>query len=130
MQMKTSRNEGFVLILVIIAIGLIGAVMIVLAAGANTMMFQSDTAYLQAVERNLTASGLAWSRLNIRGKSPETFSRTVSLDLADMNIRGSSLTIAVGAPVDNQVEVQINTSCTRGRRTLDHAKKFTLLLQQ
>jgi len=129
MQMKTSRNKGFVLWLVIIAIGLIGAIMIVLTAGANTMMFQSDTAYLQAIERNLTASGLAWSRVNIRGKSPETFSRTISLDLANMNIRGSSLTIAVGAPTDNRVEVQINTSCTRGRRTQSHAKKSTLELQ-
>jgi hypothetical protein len=129
MQMKTSRNKGFVLWLVIIAIGLIGAIMIVLTAGANTMMFQSDTAYLQAIECNLMASGSAWVRLNIRGKSPETFSRTVSLDLADMNMRGSSLTVGVGAPMDNRVEVQINTSCTRGRRTLDHVKKITLQLQ-
>jgi len=115
--------------LVIIAIALIGAIMIVLTAGADTMMFQSDTAYLQATECNLMASGSAWSRVNVRGKSPETFNRTVSLDLADMNIRGSSLTIAVGAPTDSRVEVQINTSCTRGRRTLAHVKKITLQLQ-
>jgi len=127
--MKRLRNRGFVLLFVIVAITLVGVTMFVLAIGADTMMFQSDTAYLQAVERNLTASGSAWSRQNVRGRSPETFGRTVSLDLADMNIRGSSLTVAVGAPTDNRVEVQINTSCTRGRRTQDHTKKFTLQLQ-
>lgn len=127
--MKTSRNKGFVLMLVVTAIGLIGAIMIVLTAGANTMMFQSDTAYLQATEYNLMASGSAWARLNIRGESPETFNRTITLDLANMNIRGSSLTVAVGAPIGNRVEVQINTSCTRGRRTQAHTKKSTLELR-
>jgi len=40
--------------------------MLVLAGGANTMLFQSDTAYLQAVERNLVASGLAWAKRNTK----------------------------------------------------------------
>lgn len=128
--MKRLRNRGFVLLFVIVAIALVGVIMIVLTTGSDTMMFQSDMAYLRAIERNLTASGAAWARQNVRGKSPETFNRTIILDLANMNIRGSSLTVGVGAPMDNQVEVQINTSCTRGRRTQDHAKKSTLQLQQ
>jgi hypothetical protein len=127
--MKQLRNRGFVLLFVIVAIALIGVITIVLTAGSDTMMFQADTAYLQATECNLMASGSAWARLNVRGKSPDSFNRTVSLDLTNMNIRGSSLTIAVGAPTDNRVEVQINTSCTRGRRTQVHAKKSTLQLQ-
>lgn len=114
---------------VIVAIALVGVIMIVLTAGSDTMMFQSDMAYLRATERNLTASGLAWARLNVQDKSPETFNRTVSLDLANVGIRGSSLTIAIGAATDKQVEVRINTSCARGRRNRDHAEKYMVQLQ-
>lgn len=99
--MKTLRNKGFVLFLVIAAIALVGVIMVVLTAGADTMVFQSDTAYLGAIERNLTASGLAWARLNARDVSPQAANRTVSLDVANMGVRGSSLTVVVGAPTDN-----------------------------
>lgn len=127
--MKRLRNRGFVLLFVIVAIALVGVIMIVLTTGSDTMMFQSDMAYLRAIERNLTASGLAWARLNVLDKSPETFNRTVSLDLANVGIRGSSLTIAIGAATDKQVEVRINTSCARGRRTRDHAEEYMVQLQ-
>ncbi len=64
--MKQLRQNGFVLILVITAIAAIGAEMFVLTGGANTMLFQSDTAYLQAVERTLVAIGLAWAKRNTK----------------------------------------------------------------
>ena len=116
--MRKIRQNGFILILVITAMAVIGILMFVLAGIGNTMQFQSHTAYLQACERNLVASGLAWARQNIRNKSCETLGKTIELDVTEMDIRGSALDVMIDAPAGKQPEVQIKTSCSRGRQTL------------
>ena len=122
---KTSQN-GFVLILVIIAIAIIGIDMFVLADIANTMQFQSQNAYLKACRRNLLASGLLWANENTREKSSEIFDKTIQLDVSKMNIRDSALDVTMSIASDEEAEVQINTSCSRGRQTLKGAGKYRI----
>ncbi|MHC4426804.1 MAG: hypothetical protein ACYSYV_12015 [Planctomycetota bacterium] len=126
--MKILRENGFVLILVIIAIAVIGVVMFVLTNIASTMQFQSHTVYLQACERNLLASGLAWAKQNIQNKSGEIFDKTVELNVTEMDIRGSALDVTISIPSDEEAEVQINSSCSRGRQTLKGAGKYRIEL--
>jgi type II secretory pathway component PulK len=124
--MKKIKQNGFVLILVITAIAVIGILMFVLAGIANTMMFQSNTAYLQACERNLVASGLAWAKKNIQNNSRENFDEMIELDIAEMNIRGSALDVTIKTQTPNEPEVQINTLCSRARRTLKGSSKHRI----
>ena len=124
--MENIRKNGFVLILVITAMAVIGIEMFVLAGIANTMMFQSNTAYLQACERNLVASGLAWAKKNIQNNSRENFDEMIELDIAEMNIRGSALDVTINIPTPNEPEVQINTSCSRARQTLKGGGKYRI----
>ncbi len=123
-MMKNLRQNGFVLVLVITVIAVVGAEMFVLTGMANTILFQSDIAYLEGVERNLVASGLAWASRNIKNQSKETFNKTIELDITDMNIRRSTLAVIIAMPKDKQAEVQIDTSCGRGRHTLRHSNKY------
>jgi hypothetical protein len=116
--MKRLRQNGFVLILVITAIAVIGIEMFVLASIANTMQFQSHTAYLRACERNLLASGLAWARKNVPDKAGESLGQAVKLDVSEMNIRASSLAVTISPAPDKEADVRITTSCSRGRQTL------------
>ena len=126
--MKNERKNGFVLVLVILAMAVIGATMLVLSAGANTMVFQSNTAYLQACERNLVASGLAWAKQQIKSQSKENLDRTIRLDVTETDIRGSTLAVFIRVPTDKGPEVQINASCSRARRTLRHDDKYRIEL--
>ncbi len=126
--MKNERKNGFVLVLVILAMAVIGATMLVLTAGANTMVFQSNTAYLQACQRNLVASGLAWAKQQIKSQSKENLDRTIRLDVTETDIRGSTLAVLIRIPTDKEPEVQINASCTRARRTLRHDDKYRIEL--
>jgi len=91
--MKKPRQKGFALVLVITAMAIIGLEMHVLTSGANTMLFQSDTAYLEACKRNLIMSGLAWAKRNVRNNNKETFEKAVELDVSKMNIRDASLIV-------------------------------------
>ena len=139
--LRCEAREGFVLILVITAMAVIGLEMYVLTGGANTMLFQSDMAYLKACERNLVTSGLAWAKQNIRNNSRETFEKTVELDVSKMpgnagfrlkpavgGIRGSSLIVTISVPTDKGPRAQINVSCSRGRRTFKHDDKHKIRL--
>ncbi len=121
--MKKIKQNGFVLILVIVLIAVVGLEMFVLADGSNTMLFQSNTAYLQACERNLIASGLAWAERDIKDES-EISGKTIELDITNMNIRSSTLSVTISAPADKEKEVQINTSCSRARQTRSSTSKF------
>ncbi|UCD56053.1 MAG: hypothetical protein JSV16_09375, partial [Candidatus Hydrogenedentota bacterium] len=117
MKTQKQRHNGFVLVLVIVAIIIIGIELFVLAGMANTMQFQSHRAYVKACERNLLASGLAWARQNPQkspGKSP---GQRIELDVSEMDILGSVLEVTFGAAED-EPEVRIQTSCRRGRQTL------------
>ena len=114
------------LILVIIAIAIIGVEMFALADIANTMQFQSQTAYLKACRRNLLASGLLWAKENTREKSSEIFDKTIQLDVSKLNIRASALDVTISIASDEEAEVQINTSCSRGRQTLKGTGKYRI----
>ena len=124
--MKNQKRRGFVLIIVIMAIIIIGIEMFALSNIANTMQFQSQNAYLKACRRNLLASGLAWAMENTRKKNIEILDKTVQLDVSELNILGSALDVTVNKTSEEETEVQINTSCSRGRQTLKGAGKFRI----
>jgi len=124
--MNKSRQNGFVMILVIVTISLIAMVMYLLADDSNTMLFQSDTAELRAVERNLTASGLAWAKWNIKNQNEKTFDKTIELNVDKMNIRSSTLSVTIHAPTSRKPQVRISTRVSRRRRTLKNAGEYEI----
>ena len=124
--MKKIRQNGFVLLLVIIAITLVGAATYILAGGSNAMLFQSDTAYLQACERNMRASGLAWAKQNIKNQNKESFNQMVELDTTNLDIRDGRLSVFISISQDKPPEVQINTSCSRAGQTLKRDNRYII----
>jgi hypothetical protein len=123
---KLSGQAGFVMILVIIMIALVGIVMFVLTEDSKTLTFQSDTVYLEAVERNLAASGLAWAKKNIKNETKELFNKTINLNTSDMNIRVANLSVVISTAEGEKVEAEISSSCSRGRRTFKHHDKYKI----
>ena len=126
--MKKTRQNGFVLILVIVAIAVIGIQMSVLGDIANTMQFQSQNAYLKACERNLLASGLVWAKENAWKKDSEILDKTIQLDVSKLNIRDSALNVKINIASDEEAEVQIETTCSRSRQTLRETGKYRIEL--
>ena len=116
--MKNKRNKGFILLLVITLIALIGIIVSLITEASNTMLFQSNKDYLEACQRNLIVSGLAWSKINIKKDSRDITGKMIELDVTELNIRGSSLTVNINSPVETRPQVRIRTSCSRGRQTL------------
>jgi len=122
--MKKARQNGFVMLLVIAALILIGFEMFILARSSNTILFQTNSAYVESCEQNLVASGLAWAKKNIENENQASLNKTIELSLADMNIQRAALSVFVESTDNKPAEVQITTSCSRGRQTLRHKKKY------
>jgi type II secretory pathway component PulK len=118
--MKKQTKGGFVLIFVVVAIALIAVATFVMTDDAKTMLFHSDTAYLEAIQRNLVVSGLHWAKHNLRDEPSEVFGRTTELDVTRLSVRPASLTITMDTPAEQAVQVRIDASCSRARRTLRH----------
>jgi hypothetical protein len=124
--MRKRRNEGFLLTFVIVALALMGTTLFVLAGGSNAMLFHADTAYLQAVERNLTASGLAWARASISANGAAAASEPVVLDAEAFDAPYAGLVVRIMHVQADRATVRIATSCSKGRRTLTATRDYTL----
>ena len=124
--MKKNREKGFILILVILLIQMIGIIVYILTSEAQTILYQANSTHLQACERNLIASGQAWAKINIPKDSGDISGKTIELDVTEMNIRGSSLAVNLSIPAETQPQVQIKTSCSRGRKTLTSDQTYTI----
>jgi hypothetical protein len=122
------RRGGFVFMLVVTAMAVIGMMMFALTALSNTMLFESDTAYLEGCERDLVLSGLGWAEWNIRNRRREVSETTIELDVGDMGIEGASLSVAVGVRGGQEAEVEVKTLCSHRRRTLRHSEKYRIRL--
>jgi len=124
MKIKKTRQNGFIMLFVIAFLALIAIYMILLTNDSNTIIFQTNRAYLEACKQNLTASGLIWARKNIGTK--DISGNAVELDTADMNLKGAALSVAVSAVQKGKAQVKINTSCSKTRQRLTSAEKFTV----
>ncbi|MHC4457738.1 MAG: hypothetical protein ACYS0I_11765 [Planctomycetota bacterium] len=124
--MGESRQNGFVLVLVIAAMAAIGAEMFVLAGGSNTMLLQSDIAYLRACKRNLVASNLAWAKRNIKIERKEIFNKRIKLNIADMEIPRANSSVIISELKNKEVEVQIDSLVSYRRQTIRHDGKYRI----
>ncbi len=128
LKMKQTRQNGIALVLVITALAIIGIEMHILSSGANTMLYQSNRAYLKACKRNLITSGQAWANQNIRNNSIDTFDKSVELDIGKLNIKDSNLTVTISAPTGKEPQAQIKVSCSRSRQTFKSDKIYQIKL--
>ena len=124
--MKTHKlkRKGYILILVIMILSLVEVCMILLSCSSNTFIFQADRDYLEACRQNLVASGLNWAKENVNTR--KTTTGVIELDTTDMNIKTAALSLVVSEKHKATAQVEINTSCTRGRQTLNSTKKFII----
>lgn len=123
---ETRKHGGFVLTLVIVALGLMGVVMAVLAGAGNSMLFHADRAQVQAVERDLLASGLAWARHQVQRPEDATMSEAVELDVRAFHIPQAHLAVSLIPADAAPVSVRVDATCMKGRQTGRAQRRYDL----
>lgn len=102
--------------------------MYVLASGSNTILFQTNDAYLHACQQNLVASGLAWAQKNAKHPRPEGLGKPVSLDITDMHLGRATLSVTVNTPKNGQADIQVDSSVSRHRQRFRSSRKYRIEL--
>jgi hypothetical protein len=124
--MKTTNKKGLVIIIVVIIIAMTGSALLYLSSASNTMIYQSNNAYLKACQQNLIASGLEWARVNVHNGNTQNFDKMIELSITDMNIPNANLQVTITSRTDKQQEAQISTSNNFGRHHLKSNNTFII----
>jgi len=106
--MKRQNQNGFVLIIVVVLIALFGLMMIVLTGISKTMMQESAAANLEATNKNITNSAMAWAKHNAPNLSIGNEPLTVQLDVSDLDISGAACTVKFHRINNIEIEIEIN----------------------
>ncbi len=124
--MKQAQRSGYAIILAVAAVALVGAAVFVLADTSDTLMFESNITYLQACNRNLSASALAWARQNqdkLRDSGP---SEGIQLDVERLEIPAGNLKVAPLKARGKGLRVQIDTQCGRNKLKLKRTCNYLI----
>ena len=105
---KRQNQNGFVLIIVIAFIALFGLMMIVLTGTSKTMMYESAAANLEATNKNITNSAMAWAKHNAPNLSIGNEPLTVQLDVSDLDIPGAACTVKFHRINNMEIKIEIN----------------------
>jgi len=126
MRRREFRNNGFIIILVILSIFLISLEVLILTSSSSILLFESDKAYLRVVERNLAASGLAWAKRNVKSRGKQAFSKEIKLNLSDTSYETASLGVRMEESTVSGAEIYIKTLISQGRQTLSREEKYRI----
>lgn len=110
MKIKKEQN-GFILMVVLSIISLFAAEMYMLSEDSFSLMFQTNNIYLEAVEKNLVLSGLAWSKENIRDEENKIGNKTIQLNLPAGFPGESKLDVFIEESSGDHVRININAYC-------------------
>ena len=120
---KTHRG-GFVLLVLVMLMGLIGTVMVCLTSNANMLRIDSNNLYLKAGVRNLEASGQAWALLHVQEAGKEPLEKT--LDVESLTVPGGSLKVFMSQIDETKQRVVLETTYQRGQKLISDENSYVI----
>lgn len=115
--MRTCRQNGFVLFVVIIFLMLLGFFMAVLTSHLKNLSYETNAERLKVYNQNLISSALAWANCN-KHRLAEKNGQTIDLDVTQLGINGSKASITVEAVDQDKIKIKLTAQCQRARLIL------------
>lgn len=103
---------------------LVAASVVIISAISKDMLFDTKRSLVEADSRNLTASGLAWSQINIEKLSAAPAGDAIELNIEKLETLTGSL--YVERPRKNSATglVEITTRNRRGKMSIEQKKIY------
>ena len=128
-MINKTKDKGFILVLVIVHLAIMASEIFILTGISNVILFQTNHAYLNSVEKCLADSGIAWARYNLEKIENES-DQTTALDVSAMGMKRTSLTIIHPDKNTQSNLITISISCSKSNRTLSQTKKFQIIVSR
>ena len=116
--MKKNHKNGFTLVMVIVLMSMVAASVALMSKSSGNLAFDTNRQYLKCGRDNLTASAMAWVKLN---QAHMPANKNLSLDTASLELPGM-LQVKKTGPNG----VSINASCHKGHQKLSVKDTYSL----
>ena len=124
--MKHAQRSGYAIILALTAVALMAAALILLTDTSDTLMFDANLSYLQACDRNLSASALAWASHNQKKLPKSQPSDRIQLDVELLGIPAGTLNVTASQAQGKGLKVQVDTQCGLNKIKLNRTCNYLL----
>lgn len=124
--MPHTRDKGFILFIAVAVIPLIGIAMLLLASGTKTMIAETAMMREQANERNLTASAIAWVKLNKDELAGQREGFTKQLDVTAFDLKHARCTVTLLKVTKDEAHVMIEAVHSQDGRPRRHSLKLAM----
>ena len=128
-QQEKNNRKGFVFYLVIVVLALTGSSLFLLTHISNGMAHQSDQMYLEACQRNLSASGLVWVKRNAIKINELLSNEPRTLDTTDLQVPAGHINVSRGNGGDNShkdKKLTVEVRCSKRKILLREKTIFSL----
>jgi len=122
--MIRTHQKGFILMYVMLLLMLVGLAMTLLSISTKTMAFGSSTAKLRADSENIIESCTSWIDVNAKKIKKQRKNTTIQLDVTELGIPTAVCNITVRDRDKNGTNLEINYSCSKGRRKTQKKLKY------
>jgi hypothetical protein len=112
---------------VLLLLMLVGLAMTLLSSSTRIMAFESSTAKLQSDCKNVIESCTVWIDVNSKKIKQQPKNTTMELSVDGLGIPTAICNIIVKDTNKNGTQIEINYSCSRGRRRMQ--KKLNYIVK-
>ena len=124
--MRQAKRNGYVIILALLAIVLVGTAVFILTGLANDLLFDANLACLQAYNRNLSASALAWAQHNRDKLKDSSPAEEIRLDTKHFKIPEGDLRLTLLEPRGKLQKLQIHTESGPDKMKLKRSDSYLI----
>lgn len=124
--MKSHRQKGFTLFIVIVFLSLVGVILVVLSNNMKNLAYETTAERLKVFNDVLASSSLAWAKQNRLELVKNGVGETIELDVSDYGINGGSSAIEVMEIEKGEMKIEVKTACSRGRIKLKRTLQASL----
>jgi hypothetical protein len=124
--MRSDRQKGFVMFIVVIMLSLVGMILVVISNNLKNIADETTAERLKVYNGLLQSSSLAWIKQNKLELAKKDVGETVQLDVDGFGINGASSAIEIVEIENGDIRVQIKTECSRGRLKVKKNTKANL----
>lgn len=127
--MRSGRQKGFTLFMVVIFMALLGLILAVLSNNMKNIAYETTTDRLMVFHGVLESSSLAWAKQNRLELVNKGVGGTVELDVSGFGINGALSSIEVIGINDGVMKIEIKAVCSRGRVMFDKTTQASLKVE-
>jgi hypothetical protein len=124
--MNRYHKKGFIILVIIPLLILLPIAVTVMSRSTISLSRELKESRLEARNRNILASGLAWSRQNVEKLSGYEVNKEISVNINSLGMEDGKCHITVMNVKEELIEIELGVHYTRGSREIKRTRQHSI----